>query len=238
MRRDGNRLLALLPEAERELLDEQLERISLEVKDVMFEANQPIEHVYFIETGVGSIISDHPTGRIEVATVGNEGMVGLPVFLGTSRVPLTAFMQVAGTVLRMPSQALRDAVNTPDSMLREILNRYTEGLMFQIAQSAACRSLHPVAQRAARWLLLTHDRVGGDEFGLTQEFLAQMLGVRRASVSEVEASLKQDGLIDYERGCVRIVDRSRLEQLSCECYALIEREYDRVLSFEVTAARA
>jgi CRP-like cAMP-binding protein len=227
----SNRLLAALPAPERARLEPLLERVELPFRRLLVEPNRPIEHVYFIESGAASILSDLARTRIEVATVGNEGMVGLPVFLGTGRVPLTALVQVAGLALRMPSSSLSEATER-SPRLHDLLNRYTQALMYQIAQSAACRSLHAVEQRCIRWLLMTHDRVEGDRFSLTQEFLAQMIGVRRATVSETQSELKRRGLIDYSRGEVVVRDRRGLEAAVCECYELIAHEHERVLGLD------
>lgn len=165
---------------------------------------------------------------IEVATVGNEGMVGIPLFLGAEVTPGTSFSQVPGDALRMPADAFRKAIAN-DGPFTKILHRYTQALMVQISQGTACNRAHSLEERCARWLLLCHDRVGADEFMLTQEFLSQMLGVRRASVNLVAATFQEAGFIEYRRGRIRILNRRGLESASCQCYAVIREEYDRML---------
>src|SRR5689334_9896681 len=165
---------------------------------------------------------------IEVATVGNEGMIGLPLFLGADLTPGTSFSQIPGDALRMSAEHFRSAISK-HGPLTKMLHRYTQALMVQISQGNACNRIHSIEERCARWLLLCHDRVGQDEFTLTQEFLSQMLGVRRASVNLVAATFHQAGLIDYTRGRIRILDRQGLESASCQCYGLIRDEYNRML---------
>jgi CRP-like cAMP-binding protein len=165
---------------------------------------------------------------VEVGTIGKEGMDGLPVFLGAQTAPLTSFCQVPGDAARMTADAFRSEVG-PGDRLHELLRRFTEATLVFAAQSSACNRLHPVEQRCSRWILHTHDRVGRDEYSLTQEFLAQMLGVRRASVSEVASSFQEEGLISYRRGNLRILDRSGLEAVTCECHSVITKEFERLL---------
>jgi CRP-like cAMP-binding protein len=168
---------------------------------------------------------------IEVATIGNEGMAGLPVFLqATLTSSHMAFSQIPGQALRMPAARFSDFLTSPENGgLHFALNRYTQALMSMIARAVACNALHSVQQRACRWLLTTHDRVGVDEFLLTQEFLGQMLGVTRASVNEVARDLQDAGAIRYTRGRISILDRRELELRSCECYTVIRTEFDRLL---------
>ena len=224
-----NRLLASLPPDELAALAPHLESVTLEFKQVVYDVDQPIEHVYFPETGMVSILGVMADGSaIETATVGNEGFVGLPVFLGTDRTSAHAFAQVPGIALRMPADALRAAIARSAALTR-VLNRYTAALFTLVAQSSACNRLHTMQQRLARWLLHTHDRVGRDEFPLTHLFLSQMLGVRRATVTEAMGLLQQAGDITYEMGRVRVRDRAALERTACECYRIITREFDRLL---------
>jgi CRP-like cAMP-binding protein len=160
--------------------------------------------------------------------VGKEGMLGLPVFLGTDRSSGQSFSQVPGESLRMEVAAFRQAM-TRSRALVDLLHRYTQALFTQVSQSAACNSLHSIDERCCRWLLMTHNRVETDEFVLTQEFLAIMLGVRRASVAKVAGKLQAAGLIRYRRGQLRILDRQGLEAAACECYGVIRAEYERLL---------
>ncbi len=225
----GNRLLALLPEAEYKRLEPHLEKVALPLREVLYEADKPIEHVFFPLTGVTSIVAEMEDGRIaEVGTIGNEGMAGLPVFLGAEKTPTLAFQQVPGEALRMRVDVFRKEIENAGTLTR-VLHRYTQALFTQVAQAAACNRLHSTDQRCARWLLMTHDRVGTDEFLLTHEFLGQMLGVRRATVTEVAGTLHKAGLITYSRGKITVLDRQGLEAASCKCYQVIREDFDRLL---------
>jgi CRP-like cAMP-binding protein len=225
-----NRLLAALPRKEYERLLPKLENASLSYKESLYEADKPIEYVYFINSGVVSLIVIMEGGAIvEVGTIGNEGMVGISVFLGANTIPGKAIVQVPGDGMRMKSGTLRNEAKN-GGPLHNVLRRYTQALLNQIAQSAACNRTHSIEQRCARWLLMTHDSVRSDEFLLTQEFLSLMLGVRRPSVSTVANKLQKAGLIRYSRGRITIVDRQGLESVSCECYRIIKEEYDRLLN--------
>jgi len=224
-----NRLLAALPQEEYKRLLPHMEAVYMAFKQVLYDVNEPIEYVYFPENGVVSLLTIMENGSaVEVATIGNEGMVGLPVFLGAGTIPGQAFSQVPGESMRMRSEVFKREV-TPGSPLHNLLHRYTQALFNQIAQSAACNRLHSIEERCCRWLLITHDRVGSDVFPLTHEFLSQMLGVRRASVSKVAAILQNAGFIRYVRGKMMILDRKGLETSSCECHGIIKAEYDRLL---------
>ncbi|KAB8335041.1 Crp/Fnr family transcriptional regulator [Scytonema tolypothrichoides VB-61278] len=227
--RNENRLLAILPAEEYERLLPHMENIFLPLKQILYEMNEPIEYVYFPKNGVVSLVTIMEDGATaEIATVGNEGMIGVPVFLGADQIPGQAFSQIPGESMRMKAEEFKTFV-TPGSSLYKILQRYTHTLFNQIAQSAACNCLHSIEKRFCRWLLMTHDRVESDEFLLTQEFLAQMLGVRRASVSEVASIFQKAGIISYSRGQMRILDRTGLEAASCECYAKVKQEFERLL---------
>ena len=224
-----NRLLASLPREEYERLEPYLEAVSLEFKQELYQPNVPIEFVYFPLDGVYSLLSQTSQGQlIEVATVGNEGMVGLPVFLGAKEIPGIAMVQVPGNALKMRAKDLQNQVSR-DTSLHDLLLRYTQALFNFISQSALCNRVHSIEQRCCRWLLLTRDRVGGDEFPLTHEFLSQMLGVRRASVTEVAARLQNAGFITYRYRKITILDRAGLEATSCECYELIKTEFERLI---------
>lgn len=225
----GNRLLAALPPEEYKRLLPHMETVPLALKQVLYVPNQTIEYVYFPNNGVCSLIVIMEDGSsVEVGTVGNEGMVGIALFLGADRLPSEAFAQVAGNAMRMKADVFKREV-FPGSPLHNLLQRYTQTLFNQVGQSAACNRLHCVEERCCRWLLMTQDRVGSDRFPLTQEFLAQMLGVRRASVSAIAAKLQKAGFISYSRGIITIVDRKSLETVSCECYKVVKQEFDRLL---------
>jgi CRP-like cAMP-binding protein len=222
----GNWLVDALPARARDALP--LEHCEGQLKDVLFEQDEPIRHVAFPTTAVCSIVTVlGQGGPIELATIGKEGMVGVPVFLGASSTNARGFIQVAGDYLRLPTRAFRQAIDN-GGPLHGLVQRYSQALFTQIAQNVACNRAHPVDRRCARWLLQTADRVGKDEFPLTQEFLGQMLGVRRATVNAAARALQEAGLITYRRGRITIEDRAGLEAASCECYAIIFREFERL----------
>jgi len=241
-RRDGrsssgrhqNRLLASLPRPEYERLRPHFIPTALEYRCLLYEANEPIEFVHFIQTGVGSLVNTMMNGdAAEVGTIGNEGMVGLPVVFGDRQAPTTVYMQVAGSSLKMKAQALREQMHQNESLERVMLH-YAHAFFNQVAQSAACNTFHSLEQRCCRWLLMTHDRMQSTEFSLTQQFLAMMLGVRRAGVTDAANALKRDGLIKYTRGQVTILDRAGLQKRSCECYSVTKREFDRLLGADLS----
>lgn len=226
-----NHLLHSLPPEVYAALLPSLEKVSLPLKEVLYDVNVQIPYVYFPLTGVNSLLTILQDGTaIEVGTVGNEGMVGLPVFLGGDTIPGKAIAQIPGDALRMPSDVFRVAVGRYEP-LRNILDIYTQALFVLVAQSVACNRVHTIEQRCARWLLMTQDRVGNNQFSLTQEFLSQMLGVRRASVSEVAQELQQEGLISYSRGEMTILNRQGLEVRTCECYWIVRGEFERHLGW-------
>lgn len=224
-----NRLLAALPPEEYERLLPHLQLVTLEYKQVLYQPNEPIKYVYFPKDGVISLLTIMENGEaVEVGTVGNEGFVGLPLFLGATSIPGQAFSQIPGEALRMGAKVFKGEV-TPGSPLHNLLQRYTQALFNQIAQTAACNRLHSIEERFCRWLLMTEDRVRSNQFPLTHEFLGQMLGVRRASVSVVAATIQRAGLICYSRGKMTILDREGLEDITCECYGIVKAEFDRLL---------
>jgi CRP-like cAMP-binding protein len=224
-----NQLLAVLPVSELERILPELEYVSLEFKQVLHEVNEPIQYVYFPLCGICSMLKVMEDGSsIEVGTVGNEGFVGLPILLGTSHLPTESIIQIPGDAARMSASAFTRVI-TPGSPLYMILLRYTQALFNQVAQSVACNRVHSVEERFCRWILITHDRVGKDEFPLTQEFMGQMLGVRRASVSLAASTFQKAGFIQYSRGRMTIVDRQGIESTCCECYGIIKAEFDRLI---------
>jgi CRP-like cAMP-binding protein len=224
-----NRLLTSLPDDEYDRVTAVTEKVSLALKEVIYEPGQRIEHVYFPTSGVVSLLITMQDGSaVEIATVGNEGVVGMPVFLGAHTSLVRAISQIPGTALRMPVAAFKHVVE-PAGAIQDVIRRYSQALVNQISQSVACNHLHSVEERMCRWLLMCHDRVGADEFPLSHEFLAQMLGVRRPSVTIAAGILQKAGLIAYRRGHVTIVDRGRLEEGACECYRVVKDEYERLL---------
>lgn len=217
-----NQILATLPESELERLAARLEPVELATGEVLYTPGSTISHAYFILIGVVSLVADLGDDQIvEVATIGDEGMVGLPVFLGAGPPTERAAVQVAGSALRLTAEQLRHAVGVDVGPLQTALQRYTQAMFTQLARNAACNRAHSIRQRCARWLLMTADRMHADSFDLTQEFLAQMLAVRRASVSEVASGLADDGCIRYSRGRITILDRDLLQANACPCYLVI-----------------
>lgn len=223
-----NRILSRLPEAESARLASFLERVPLVPGRIYQEEGEPTEHAYFPETGMLSLVvrlSDG--GSIEAASVGNEGMAGLAAFLGSPVAPVQIVAQIGGSALRLPAARLRRESEN-GSGLREVLGRYANARFAAAAQSVACNRFHSVSRRCARWILAANDRVEGDVFDLTHEFLSVMLGVRRAGVSEALGALRDAGLIDASRGRVRVLDRPGLERASCECYRIVREEMESV----------
>jgi CRP-like cAMP-binding protein len=225
-----NRLLSTLPRNVQIRLLPHMEKLSLAVRHVLYEPDAPIVHVYFPLSGVLSLVIVLKGGEcVEIGTVGNEGMLGTPVLLGARRSPCRSMVQVAGQSLRMRAEHFRQSLDEQPEFAG-IVRRYTQGLFNQVSQTTACNHVHSVQARMCRWLLMTHDRVGADEFHLTQELLAQMLGVRRPSVTVAAGGLQRAGLIRYQRGRICIVDRAGLEAGACECYETVRQEFDRVLN--------
>lgn len=225
-----NAILAALPGPEFGRLRPWLEVTDAEVHDQVCEPGKPISHLYFPISSVYSMVGlADGEAVVEVATVGREGMIGLPVFLGQPTSPHSAFCQVPGPAARLPADQLTAALSD-DGALHTLLNRFTQATMVQIAQNVVCNSTHALAQRAARWLLTTHDRVGRDQFALTQQFLSQMLGARRPTVSETASKLQAQGLIRYSRGNITIADRRGLEGAACSCYSIVRAEFDKMTS--------
>ena len=219
----------LLREDERQRLIGLMERVDTRYGETVFRQHEPIPAVDFPLSGVLSIVVIMEDGGVaEVGTVGNEGMAGVPLVMGTDRSPAQAFYQVPGSAYRMPASVFRAEVERGGA-LSTVMRLYAQAFLNQVSQSAACNRLHPLEQRLCRWILMSHDRTGGDKIALTQEFLAQMLGVRRATVSIAAGMLQKAALIRYNRGVIHVLDRERLEEASCECYAVVRREFERLL---------
>ena len=225
----SNRLLDRLGPGDREELLPHLKSVTLDYKHPLYAADEPIEFVHFLESGVASLVNTMADGAAaEVGTVGNEGIVGLPILLGSDTAPTSMYMQVPGQGLRMSARSFRENFDR-NQPLRKLTLRYAHAFFNQVAQSAACAHFHSLDQRCCRWLLMTRDRMPSDRFLLTQEFLAMMLGVRRAGVTIAAGALKRAGLIDYSHGQITIIDREGLEARACECYAISKAEFDRFL---------
>lgn len=225
-----NRLLAALGNDDFNLLKPHLTVVDLVQNEPVFDGGHPAEYVWFPHEGVISIVAtDAEGGAVEVATVGREGMTGVSLVLGSDTMSSDAMVQVSGRGSKMDATAFREAIEISPSLKQQML-RYVLALFTQISQNAACNQLHAINTRCARWLLTTHDRVAGDTYALTQEYLAMMLGVTRPSVSAAAAALQKSGLIRYSRGVITILDRTGLEAASCECYRIIEDEFSRLRS--------
>ncbi|MDF1503283.1 Crp/Fnr family transcriptional regulator [Roseisolibacter sp. H3M3-2] len=232
-----NRLLAALPADAQALLAPHLVRVELEARELVYDFDREITHVVFPESAVVSIVGVMADGSaVETGTVGREGMAGVPVVLGADRTNAQAFTQVPGVALRLPADVLRAALAESPPLWRVLL-AYTQALMTLTAQGSACNRRHTMVQRCARWLLYTHDQVGRDDFALTHQFLSQMLGVRRATVTEAMGALQDAGAVEYQMGRVRIRDRGVLERRVCECYAIVSGEYERLLGDGAAASR-
>src|SRR5215212_2070341 len=223
-----NRLLAALPVQERWRLGPELRVVELRMREQIYDTGEAITQIYFPLTCVISVVTAVDDDlAVEVAMIGLEGMAGLPAFLGGAASPHRCFCQVPGQALRLDTVTLRRFL-AGDGALHDLLHRYTQAVMVFLAQNLVCNRLHSTEERTARWLAQTHDRVGSDSFQITQDFLAQMLGVRRATVSESARTLQQAGLIRYSRGRVTIADRDRLRAAACQCYLTIRHEFDKL----------
>lgn len=230
-----NRILSLLPNDDAARLGQFLEPAFLDFKSALYEVGAPIRHVYFPLSGVVSWLALVDGQAAEVATIGNEGMVGIRTLLGGGVSTARVIVQVPGPALKLETARLCDCAR-PGSALLDLLYRYLNAFLTQITQSVACNALHPVEKRFCRWLLMTHDRVQSDHVPLTHELLAKMLGVRRASVTEAARRLQGNGLIRYTHGKITILDRPRLEAASCACYQAVRADYDALLPPPATAA--
>jgi CRP-like cAMP-binding protein len=224
-----NKLLAALAPEEFQRLSDKLKPISLKLSQVLLRNDEPIKYVYFPTTSMVSLLTDLEDGTgIEVGIVGNEGMVGVPVILGSVKSTKVATTQGVGDALRLEAAVLKEEFRQGGG-LQHLLLRYTNALMAQISQSAACNRRHPVEGRLARWLLMCHDRMDSDQLKLTHQFLSNMLGTRRESVTLAARTLQNAGMIKYTSGNIAVLDRGGLEEISCECYATVKREYDEIL---------
>jgi CRP-like cAMP-binding protein len=227
---ERNALLLALPSADYRALRPDLEAVTLPHGAVLFEDRAPISHVYFPQRCVVSLLRAAGGGpAVEVGLVGNEGMVGLSVFLGVKTATTQAVVQIPDGAWRMKSAVFLRAVAARKS-LQQVLQRYTVTVLGQVTQCLACNQRHAVGPRCARWLLMAHDRVGGDRFLLTQEYLGQMLGARRPTVSVTARDLQTRGLIRYSRGMITVTDRAGLEAASCGCYDVIRNDYARTFA--------
>ncbi|HVG31823.1 MAG TPA: Crp/Fnr family transcriptional regulator [Pyrinomonadaceae bacterium] len=223
-----NRILATLNSTDYQHLFSQLERVTLSQGEVVYEAGDHIDYVYFPETVVFSMLCMMEDGAtVEVGPVGHEGLVGLNIFFGANMTPTQLIAHVAGTAQRIGAEAFRRELRSERSRMSHLLFRYTQMLLAMTGQAAACNKLHSLEQHLARWLLMMHDYTG-DELVLTHELIALTLGVRRAGISGASMQFKEAGLIDYRRGHIKILDRRGMEAKACECYRVIREEYERL----------
>ena len=230
-----NHLLGALPDAEWQRWRPQLESIELPLGRVLYESGTTLSHVYFPTTAIVSLLYMMEDGAsAEIAVVGNEGVVGISLFMGGESTPSRAVVQSAGQGFRLRAQAIRDEAGRAGPVLHLLL-RYTQALITQMAQTAVCNRHHSLDQQLCRWLLLSLDRLEGTELVMTQELIANMLGVRREGVTEAARKLQDVGLIRYARGHITVLDRPGLERRTCECYGVVKREYDRLLPDELAA---
>ena len=228
-----NHLLAMLPDDEYQRLLPHLEWVSLKLGDSLVESEKMMRHSYFPVNGIVSLLCVMEDGdSTEIAVVGNEGIVGISLFMGGETTPSRAVVQSSGSAYRLKGQLLKDAFYRAGSLQRLLL-RYTQALITQMAQTAVCNRHHSLDQQLCRWLLLSLDRLQTQELVMTQELIANMLGVRREGVTASAGKLQKAGLISYHRGHINILDRNGLEERVCECYEVVKKEYDRLLNYQL-----
>lgn len=226
-----NSLLAALPGDVQQRLSSHLELVHLPLGQVLYESGESVRHVYFPTDAIVSLLNVMENGAsAEIAVVGNEGLVGISLFMGGESTPSRAVVQSDGYAYRLQGQRLTEEFDRHGDMLVLML-RYTQALITQMSQTAVCNRHHSIDQQLCRWLLLSLDRLPGDQLNMTQELIANMLGVRREGVTEAAGKLQRQGVIEYSRGHITVLNRTRLEQLSCECYAVVKKETDRLLSY-------
>ena len=224
-----NRLLASLPEADLQRWRPHLQPVAMPLGQALYESGEPLSHGYFPTTAIVSLMYVTESGASsEIAVVGNDGIVGVPLFMGGGSTPSRAVVQSAGEGFRMSGRAIREEFSRSAPVMRLLL-RYTQALIAQMAQVTVCNRHHRVDQQLCRWLLLSLDRLPGNDLVVTQELIANMLGVRREGVTEAATALQRAGLISYRRGHITVLDRTGLERRSCECYAVVKAEYDRLM---------
>ena len=228
-KRSENKLLAARSAAEQERLSPYLESVDMPLGEVVYESGRSLDHVYFPVTSIVSLLYVLENGAsAEIAVVGNDGVVGISIFMGGESTPSRAVVQSAGKAFRLAAATMK-AEFTRGGSMQHIMLRYTQALITQMAQTAVCNRHHSVDQQLCRWLLLSLDRLSSPELTMTQELIANMLGVRREGVTEAAGKLQKAGVIRYRRGHIKVLDRTRLESMSCECYEVVRRETLRLL---------
>jgi CRP-like cAMP-binding protein len=231
-----NHLLAALPQTERERLFPHLELVAMPLGRVLYESGDPLLHVYFPIDSIVSLLYVMENGAsAEISVVGNDGLIGVALFMGGETTPSRAIVQSAGYAYRLIARRLKDEFNRHGEM-QLLLLRYTQALITQMSQTAVCNRHHSVDQQLCRWLLLSLDRLNSNQLIMTQELIGNMLGVRREGVTNAAGKLQRLGVIQYTRGQITVLDRPQLENLSCECYAVVKRETDRLLPASRAAA--
>jgi CRP-like cAMP-binding protein len=224
-----NHLLAALPAQDRERLLPHLELVTMPLGHVLYESGNELRHVYFPTTSIVSLLYVMIDGAsAEIAVVGHDGIIGVALFMGGETMPNRAVVQSAGHAYRLKGALLKQEFNRSGE-LQHLLLRYTQALLTQMAQTAVCNRHHSLDQQFCRWLLLSLDRLPADELVMTQELIANMLGVRREGVTEAAGNVQRAGLIEYQRGHITVLDRAGLEARTCECYAVVKKEFDRLL---------
>ena len=230
-------LAALSPEVQRRVFP-QIEYVPLPLGKVLYESGDTLRHVYFPTDSIVSLLYVMESGAsAEISVVGNEGVVGVSLFMGGESTPSRAIVQSGGHAYRLLAQRLKDEFNRHGELMTLML-RYTQALITQMAQTAVCNRHHTIDQQLCRWLLLSLDRLPSNRLTMTQELIANMLGVRREGVTEAAGKLQRLGVIDYSRGHITVLDRPQLELLSCECYAVVKRETDRLMPYEALPQRS
>ena len=231
VRPTDNHLLAALSEAEVSRLIPHLELVPMPLANVLYESGSHLDHVYFPTNCIVSLLYVMADGSsAEIAVVGNEGLVGIALFMGGETTPSRAVVQSAGSAYRLAGARMKQEFIRAGEM-QHLLLKYTQALLTQMAQTAVCNRHHTVDQQLCRWLLLSLDRLPSNELSMTQELIANMLGVRREGVNEAAGRLQEAGLIRYSRGHITVLDRRKLEQRVCECYAVVKKEFDRLLPY-------
>ena len=226
-----NRLLAALPTEDYQRLLPDLQAVELPQHKIIYHAGENYEYAYFPSYSIISSVAIMEDGSTtEIGIMGNEGMLGLPIILDTGYTNSTAIVQVGDSGYRIAAKRLQEEMNRHGA-LKRLLMRYVQARIIQLSQTAACNCYHTIEQRFARWLLTVRDSLQKDEFKLTQEFISQMLGVRRTGVTQVASKFQQAGIISYQRGSIRILSAQKLEAATCECYQLIHQEYSRLIRF-------
>jgi CRP-like cAMP-binding protein len=228
---EQNHLLTILPAEVKQRLFPHLELVQLSLGESMYESGDAMRYVYFPTNSIVSLLYVMESGAsAEISVVGNEGILGIALFMGGESTPNRAIVQSAGSAYRLQGYRLKEEFSRNEE-LHNLLLRYTQSLMTQMAQTAVCNRHHTIEQQLCRWLLLSMDRLPTNELTMTQELIANMLGVRREGVTEAAGKLQRQGVIEYHRGKITVVDRIKLEKLSCECYKVVKRESDRLLNY-------